>query len=94
MQGANKGQSGSLDGKDLAIGIVRARFNDDITGKLAEACTAELIALGVSERHITQVIMGSSLRSPWQEEFRGSIINQVLSQTENVDVYIIGRKDV
>ena len=64
MQGANKGQSGSLDGKDLAIGIVRARFNDDITGKLAEACTAELIALGVSERHITQVTVPGALEVP------------------------------
>ncbi len=48
----------------------------------------------VREHHITQVIMGSSLRSPWQEVFRGSIINQVLNQTQDVDVYIIGRKDV
>ena len=48
----------------------------------------------IREHHITQVIMGSSRRSPWQEVVYGSIINQVLNQTENVDVYIIGRKDV
>ena len=36
-----------LDGHDLVIGIVRARFNDAITSRMAEACKAELLALGV-----------------------------------------------
>ena len=48
----------------------------------------------IRERHITQVIMGSSRRRPWREVFRGSIIRQVLNQTQNVDVYIIGREGV
>ena len=36
-----------LDGKKLYIGIVQARFNEDITNALAQACQAELEALGV-----------------------------------------------
>ncbi|TDM09179.1 MAG: 6,7-dimethyl-8-ribityllumazine synthase [Ideonella sp. MAG2] len=64
MQGADKGQSGSLDGEDLAIGIVRARFNDAITTKLAQACLAELAALGVSDKHITQVTVPGALEIP------------------------------
>lgn len=64
MLGADKGQSASLDGEDLAIGIVRARFNDAITSKLAQACLAELAALGVAEKHITQVTVPGALEVP------------------------------
>lgn len=64
MQGADQGQSGSLHGEDLAIGIVRARFNDAITGKLAETCLQELAALGVAEKHITLVSVPGALEVP------------------------------
>ena len=64
MQGADKGQSGSLDGDGLAIGIVRARFNDAITTRLADACLAELAALGVADKHITQVTVPGALEVP------------------------------
>ena len=42
MLHANKGAAGPLDGRGLRIGIVQARFNEDITNALAEACLAEL----------------------------------------------------
>ena len=42
MQGADKGQSGSLEGEGLSIGIVRARFNDAITAALRDACVAAI----------------------------------------------------
>lgn len=61
MQGADKGQSGSLQGDGLAIGIVRARFNDAITSALATACLAELAALGVQDKHIEQVTVPGAL---------------------------------
>ena len=48
MQGANQGQAEELDGQFLHIGIVQARFNEDITNALAKACIAELEALGVT----------------------------------------------
>jgi 6,7-dimethyl-8-ribityllumazine synthase len=48
MQDANKGQAEELDGQFLHIGIVQARFNEDITNALAKACIAELEALGVT----------------------------------------------
>lgn len=41
-----------LDGKKLYIGIVQARFNENVTNALAEACKTELLALGVLEKHI------------------------------------------
>ena len=64
MQGADKGQSGSLDGDGLTIGIVRARFNDAITTRLAQACLSELAALGVADKHITQVTVPGALEVP------------------------------
>jgi 6,7-dimethyl-8-ribityllumazine synthase len=64
MQGADQGRSGSLKGEDLAIGIVRARFNDAITDKLAQACLQELAALGVADKHITVVTVPGALEVP------------------------------
>jgi 6,7-dimethyl-8-ribityllumazine synthase len=64
MQNADQGQSGSLDGDSLSIGIVRARFNDALTSKLAEACMAELLALGVEPKHILQVSVPGALEVP------------------------------
>ncbi|OYT86866.1 MAG: 6,7-dimethyl-8-ribityllumazine synthase [Burkholderiales bacterium PBB6] len=64
MLGADKGQSGSLKGEGLVIGIVRARFNDAITSKLADNCLAELAAMGVLDKHITQVTVPGALEVP------------------------------
>ncbi|HEV8689264.1 MAG TPA: 6,7-dimethyl-8-ribityllumazine synthase [Ideonella sp.] len=64
MQGADQGQSAALDGDGLSIGIVRARFNDAITRALADACLAELAALGVADKHIVQVTVPGALEIP------------------------------
>ena len=62
MKDANKGQAGPLDGQHLHIGIVQARFNEDITNALAEACIAELQALGVE--NIDHVFVPGALEVP------------------------------
>jgi 6,7-dimethyl-8-ribityllumazine synthase len=62
MKDANKGQAGQLDGQHLHIGIVQARFNEDITNALAEACLAELKALGVE--NIDHVFVPGALEVP------------------------------
>ena len=62
MQDANKGQAGQLDGQHLHIGIVQARFNEDITNALAEACMAELQAMGVE--NIDHVFVPGALEVP------------------------------
>jgi 6,7-dimethyl-8-ribityllumazine synthase len=61
MLEADKGQAQLLDGKGVHIGIVRARFNDAVTSKLAESCLAELEALGVSNKHITLLTVPGAL---------------------------------
>ena len=64
MLNANKGAEAALDGKGLRIGIVQARFNADITDALAEACLAELAALGVADHHIDHVVVPGALEVP------------------------------
>lgn len=64
MQNADKGEATPLDGRDLRIGIVRARFNAEITQKCADACLAELATLGVSAKHIDHVSVPGALEIP------------------------------
>ena len=64
MQAADQGTPTNLDGEDLAIGIVRARFNEAITRRMADLCRAELLALGVAPRHITEVTVPGALEIP------------------------------
>jgi 6,7-dimethyl-8-ribityllumazine synthase len=61
MQAADQGQAADLDGDGLRIGIVRARFNDPITQRLADHCLAELAALGVAPKDIRQVAVPGAL---------------------------------
>jgi 6,7-dimethyl-8-ribityllumazine synthase len=61
MFGAEKGKADRLDGKGLVIGVVQARWNESVTGALAEACKAELLALGVAETDIEFVRVPGAL---------------------------------
>ncbi len=62
MLDANKGQPQELNGEFMHIGIVQARFNEDITNALAQACIAELEAMGVSS--IDHVMVPGALEVP------------------------------
>ena len=53
-----------MNGRQLSIGIVQARFNEDITNALAQACRAELLALGVAEKNIDLVQVPGALEVP------------------------------
>jgi len=68
MFGADKGHLEStdarLDGRKLAIAIVQARFNESVTNALAEACRAELAALGVPTKNIEHVMVPGALEVP------------------------------
>ncbi|MBS0291115.1 MAG: 6,7-dimethyl-8-ribityllumazine synthase [Proteobacteria bacterium] len=66
MFGADKGTGTTdrLDGKKLHIGIVQARFNENVTNTLATACRAELLRLGVQEGHIRHVLVPGALEVP------------------------------
>ena len=47
-----------LNGQDLRIGIVQARFNEDHCVALTNACIQELISLGVAQSDIKLVKIG------------------------------------
>jgi 6,7-dimethyl-8-ribityllumazine synthase len=64
MFGADKGQANRLDGSELVIGIVQARFNESITNALAEACRGELESLGVKADNIDHVHVPGALEVP------------------------------
>jgi 6,7-dimethyl-8-ribityllumazine synthase len=84
MQNANQGEvSGDatkLDGSKLSIGIVQARFNADLTGKLAEACLAELAALGVDPDNIRHVTVPGALEVP--------VALQAMAESDDFDALI------
>lgn len=80
MFGADKGSADRLDGRKLYIGIVQARFNEGITDALAEACQAELIALGVPEKHVTLVKVPGALEVP--------VALQALAEKDQFDALI------
>ncbi len=64
MFNANQGTPLPLDGTDLRIGIVQARFNAGITDALAEACKAELVALNVAPENIDHLLVPGALEVP------------------------------
>ena len=80
MFGAEKGTADRLDGKKLHIGIVQARFNESITNALATACRAELLALGVQEKHITHVLVPGALEVP--------VALQAMAESDEYDALI------
>ena len=80
MQGADKGVTAELNGEDLHVAIVQARFNAAITEQLAESCIAELLALGVARKHIRHVTVPGALEIP--------IALQTLAETKDHDALI------
>jgi 6,7-dimethyl-8-ribityllumazine synthase len=54
-----------LNGQDLRIGIVQARFNEDHCVALTSACINELISLGVSQSDIKLVTVPGALEIPF-----------------------------
>jgi 6,7-dimethyl-8-ribityllumazine synthase len=80
MFGAEKGTSDRMDGTKLKIGIVQARFNESITNALADACVAELQALGVSPKHIDHVRVPGALEVP--------VALQALAEKDEYDALI------
>jgi 6,7-dimethyl-8-ribityllumazine synthase len=69
-----------MDGSSLRIGIVQARFNQDITNALASACRAELLVLKVTADHIHLVQVPGALEVP--------VALQALAQSQQFDALI------
>lgn len=77
MQNANQGSRPELDGSNLTIGIVQARFNEEITNALASACKQTLLELGVEESSIVHVTVPGALEIP--------VALQAMARSEDFD---------
>jgi 6,7-dimethyl-8-ribityllumazine synthase len=80
MFGADKGTADNLDGKRLYIAVVQARFNEGITAAMLAACKAELIALGVQDKHIDVFTTPGALEIP--------VVLKALAEREQYDALI------
>ena len=79
-QGALSAQDPRMDGRKLRIAIVQARFNESITNTLAQACKAELAALGVQADNIQHAQVPGALEVP--------LALQALAETEQFDAMV------
>lgn len=41
------------------------------------------------KNHITQILLGQSARSRWEEIRKGSIVNMIMRKTSNIDIHIV-----
>ena len=69
-----------FNGESLRIGIVQARFNEDVCHGLLAACLAELKHLGVADEDILHVTVPGALEIP--------LALQKMAETEQFDALI------
>lgn len=69
-----------LNGESLRIGIVQARFNEDVCHGLLAACLAELKHLGVADEDILHVTVPGALEIP--------VALQKMAETDQFDALI------
>ncbi|MCU0806028.1 MAG: 6,7-dimethyl-8-ribityllumazine synthase [Burkholderiales bacterium] len=70
----------SVDGNEMRIGIVRARFNEEVGLAELEACRVHLMELGVHDDDITVVSVPGALEVP--------LVLRELAATEDFDALI------
>jgi two-component system, OmpR family, sensor histidine kinase KdpD len=54
---------------------------------------AEDLIRYAQSRNVTEIVIGKSLRSRWSGLWRGSIINELIRKSGNIDVYVINAED-
>ncbi|TFW20901.1 6,7-dimethyl-8-ribityllumazine synthase [Duganella callida] len=70
----------NLNGDGLRIGVVQARFNEDICHGLLSACLAELKRLGVEDEDILHVTVPGALEVP--------LVLQKMAESQQFDALI------
>jgi two-component system, OmpR family, sensor histidine kinase KdpD len=77
--------------------VVRTRLSHNL--RLAEQLGAEVVTLSgenasdeilrfARERNITKLIVGKPLPTRWRERFRGSLVDQLIRRSGDIDVYV------
>ncbi len=70
----------NLEGEGVRIGIVQARFNEDVCHGLVSACLAELKRLGVADEDVLHVTVPGALEIP--------LALQKMAETQQFDALI------
>ncbi|MBP1205268.1 6,7-dimethyl-8-ribityllumazine synthase [Duganella sp. 1411] len=70
----------NLSGDGLRIGIVQARFNEDVCHGLLSACLAELKRLGVADEDVLHVAVPGALEVP--------LVLQKMAESQQFDALI------
>jgi len=70
----------NLSGEGLRVGIVQARFNEDVCHGLLSACLAELKHLGVADEDVLHVTVPGALEIP--------LILQKMAESQQFDALI------
>ena len=83
MRNADRGEGAPLDGRELRIGIVQARFNAELTDRIARACMDELATLGVAVGDVTHVRVPGALEI-------GAALNALADADEHDALVAIG----
>jgi len=83
MRNAERGEAERLDGRGLRIAVVQARFNVEVTDRIARACVDELVRLGVAEDDITHVRVPGALEI-------GAALNALADADEHDALVAIG----
>lgn len=50
---------------------------------------AQVIIDIANQHHITQILLGQSARTRWEEIRKGSIVNEIMRETSNIDIHIV-----
>ena len=83
MRHADRGEASRLDGRELRVAIVQARFNAALTDRIARACIDELAALGVAAADVTHVRVPGALEI-------GSALNALADADEHDAMVAVG----
>lgn len=62
------------------------------TARLSGVSVAETLVNYALSRNVTKIVAGKPLRPRWREWLRGSIIDQIVQRSQNMDVYVISGK--
>ena len=67
-----------------------AQFGAEFIFKIAnQRHISETIAHVATEKNITQIVLGQSARSRWEEIRKGSIVNTIMRHTDGIDIHIV-----
>jgi two-component system sensor histidine kinase KdpD len=69
---------------------------EDLSGEfdlLKADAPVEAVLAFAYRQHVTQIIVGESLRSRFKELMRGSFVNELIRRASSVDIHVIARRE-